>query len=40
MSATCELKTFHEYKALISFTFANKDSVNQENFLEIRHALC
>ena len=38
MSPTCKLKTFHEYKALTSFEFANKD--NQESFLKITHALC
>ena len=27
MSPTCKLKTFHEYKALISFKFGNKDSI-------------
>ena len=27
MSPTCKLKTFYEQKALISFKFANKDSV-------------
>ena len=27
MSPTCKLKTFHQYKALISFKFANKDSI-------------
>ena len=27
MSPTCKLKAFHEYKALISFEFANKDSI-------------
>ena len=26
-SPTCKLKTFHEEKALISFKFANKDSI-------------
>ena len=31
---------FQEYKALISFKFAKKDSIyNQENFLKIPHAL-
>ena len=27
MSSTCKLKTFHEHNALISFKFANKDSI-------------
>ena len=27
MSPTCTLKTFHEYKALITFKFTNKDSI-------------
>ena len=27
MSLTCKLKTFLEYKALINFKFANKDSI-------------
>ena len=27
MFPTCQPKTFQEYKALISFTFANKDSI-------------
>ena len=26
-SPTCKLKTFHEEKALISFKFANKNSI-------------
>ena len=29
-SPTCKLKTFHEEKALISFKFANKDSINRK----------
>ena len=39
MSPTCRLKTFYEYKALISFKFANKDSLIW-NFLKIPHELC
>ena len=35
MSPTCKLKTFHEYKALISFKFANKYS----KIKKISHAL-
>ena len=27
MPSTCKLKTFHEFKALISFKFAKKDSI-------------
>ena len=27
MSPTCKLKMLHEYKALISFKFVNKDSI-------------
>ena len=30
MSPTCKLKTFLEYKALINFKFANKDSINRK----------
>ena len=32
MSQTCKLETFHEYKALISFKFENKDSMIRKTF--------
>ena len=39
MSPTCKLKTFHEYKALVSFKFVNKDSIISITSI-ISHALC
>ena len=33
MSSTCKFKTFDEYKALITFKFANKDSIIRKTAL-------